>query len=278
MDAVSGFVTFTLTGPQTWRLRDVLWLLGVALVVSPTAAPAAHARWPDERQVGMFAVHADFSLDAERETVEQLQTLQTDISQLLGLRWANESIHLFLFDKRSTYVSYLKRYFPTVPERRALFIKDDGPGMVFAYRSRELAVDIRHEATHALLHTALPVVPLWLDEGLAEYFEVPREQRVNDNPHAKSLKWRLLVGRAPSIRELEGIDDLRDMHASDYQHAWSWVHFMLHGPPAAKTVLKGYLRDLSQHRPPGIMSDRLAELMPDLDRAYLTHFRNWPSR
>lgn len=232
-------------------------------------------RWPDDRQVGMFAVHADFSLDDELDTIRELEQLQRDVASSLGLEWPDESIHLFLFAKRATYAAYLKRYFPTVPERRALFIKDDGPGMVFAYRSRELAVDLRHEATHALLHTALPVVPLWLDEGLAEYFEVPKAERAKENPHAKSLRWRLLVGRAPSIRELEGIDDVREMHSSDYQHAWSWVHFMLHGPAGAKSVLKGYLQDLSLHRPPGIVSERLAKNMPDYDRAYLLHFRNW---
>lgn len=260
------------------RILVVSFLLALPLsLLAPRCAvvDASTVRWPDERQVGMFAVHADFSLDDDLPTLQELERLQRDVADLLELKWPDESIHLFLFAKRSTYAAYLKRYFPSVPERRALFIKDEGPGMVFAYRSRDLAVDLRHEATHALLHTALPVVPLWLDEGLAEYFEVPKAERAKSNPHAKTLRWRLLVGRVPSIRELEGIEDVRHMHSSDYQHAWSWVHFMLHGPPAAKSVLKGYLLDLSRHRPPGIVSERLGKRMPDYDRAYVTHFRNW---
>ena len=27
---------------------------------------------------------------------------------------------------------------------------------------------------HGYLHSAFPSIPLWLDEGLAEYFETPR--------------------------------------------------------------------------------------------------------
>ena len=55
-------------------------------------------------------------------------------------------------------------------------MKGRGPGKVFAYKSKALPVDVRHEGTHGLLHAALPMVPLWLDEGLAEYFEVPGRQ------------------------------------------------------------------------------------------------------
>ncbi|GIT30210.1 MAG: hypothetical protein Ct9H300mP1_22560 [Planctomycetaceae bacterium] len=41
--------------------------------------------------------------------------------------------------------------------------------------------DLRHEFTHGVLHSSLKRVPLWLDEGLAEYFEVvgPKPGGVN---------------------------------------------------------------------------------------------------
>ena len=73
---------------------------------------------------------------------------------------------------KATYQAYMKQYFPKVPYRRALFIKARGPGMVFACQGTDFEIDVRHESTHALLHAWLPSVPLWLDEGLAEYFEV----------------------------------------------------------------------------------------------------------
>ena len=52
---------------------------------------------------------------------------------------------------------------------------------------RELAVDLRHETTHAVLHGLLPMVPLWLDEGLAEYFEAPEANRLQRHPHFKAV-------------------------------------------------------------------------------------------
>ena len=40
-----------------------------------------------------------------------------------------------------------------------------------------LRTDLRHELTHALLHGVLKDVPLWLDEGLAGFFELPPDAR-----------------------------------------------------------------------------------------------------
>jgi hypothetical protein len=240
-----------------------------------TLVAAENDQWPDEQRIGMFVVHADFALADEQSALDELRQLQHDVAAALELEWPDEPTHLFLFENRRTYNAYLKRYFPSAPERRALFIKNGGPGMVFAYRSGELAADLRHEGTHALLHTALPVVPLWLDEGLAEYFEVEKTKRAYENPHAKTLTWRVLIGRPPSLNELEGIQEVDRMHSADYQHAWAWAHFLLHGPSSARTELHGYLHDLSVHKPPGILSDRLRQQMPDLEKQFVRHFRSW---
>ena len=82
----------------------------------------------------------------------------------------------------------MNQWYPRVPYRRALFVKSGSRGRVFAYEHEDLAVDVRHESTHALLHASLPMVPLWLDEGLAEYFEVAESQRAFDHPHSTALE------------------------------------------------------------------------------------------
>ena len=56
-----------------------------------------------------------------------------------------------------------------------------------AYRNPEFGNDLRHECTHALLHAVLPAVPLWLDEGLAKYFEVQRASRAYGHPYLSSF-------------------------------------------------------------------------------------------
>jgi hypothetical protein len=162
-----------------------------------------------------------------------------------------------------------------VPLRRALFVKGSGPGRVFVYRHDDLPIDVRHEGTHALLHASLPMVPLWLDEGLAEYFEVPPEERAYDNQHLGALRWDLRLGNLPRINVLEAKGNLADMSATDYRHAWAWVHFMIHGPKEARDELIGFLGDIRMSTPPGKLSERLARRLPNPEKLLVQHFKAW---
>jgi hypothetical protein len=147
--------------------------------------------------------------------------------------------------------------------------------MVFAYQSPEFEIDVRHECTHAFLHGALPMVPLWLDEGLAEYFEVSADKRAYDNPHLKSIRWLVRLGNAPRIEDLEAVREVNEMGAPEYRAAWAWTHFMLHGSPDAHDELARYLADIAAHTPPGQLSDRLRRRIPDVERRFVTHFQEW---
>jgi hypothetical protein len=235
----------------------------------------AQSRWPDERTAGPFLCHADFPLNNHVHLIEELARLQRDLVRTLETPESREPIHLFLFEHKSTYESYLKLYFPEVPSRRALFIKERGPGMVFAYRTSEFDIDVRHEGTHALLHADLPMVPLWLDEGLAEYFEVPYDERAFEHPHLRSVKWYSRLGQVPKIERLEQLQTLEQMGPSEYKHAWAWVHFMLHGSPVAHEELVRFLGDIRAHTPPGQLSERLNRRIPNLHQQFIEHFRHW---
>jgi hypothetical protein len=216
--------------------------------------------------------HADFPLLPDSPLVQDALDLRQTIPQTLTLNPHDEPIYLYLFSDEPTYQGYLKQYFPGVPYRRALYIKQQGAGMVFAYSNREIAVDVRHETTHAVLHTLLPMVPLWLDEGLAEYFEVPAAERFQGNPHLKSVQRHVRWLRPVSLDKLESTERLDQMSRPKYREAWSWVHYLLHGPAHATEEFRRYLVDIHRHVPPGQLSRRLQQWIPDLNRSYAEHF------
>ncbi len=248
----------------------------IALTLFALAPRAARSQeWPDQRHAGMFVFFADFSLDGHVQLVNEMGRLQQDLHAHLGVGPPLEQVHLFLFQTRESYEGYLNAYFPNVPYRRAMFIKGRGPGMVFTHLNPQFAIDVRHEGTHALLHSSLPLVPLWLDEGLAEYFEVSPDQRAFANPHLSTVKWAARFGRVRALRELESLRDISEMGRSEYRASWAWVHFMLHGPPAARQALVGYLRDVQAGTPPGQLSQRLSHHLPDVKQQFLQHFRKW---
>ena len=190
-----------------------------ALLLAVAGGMAAHgqeARWPDERKTGAFHCHADFSLAGSDTLLAELGTLQKDLQATLNIPPSREPVHLFLFHDKATYQQYLQKHFPKGPARRALFIKGRGPGMVFAFQGPDFEVDIRHECTHALLQANAAGLPLWLDEGLAEYFEVPNVARAAENPHHAVVRELALLGQAPRLEALEDLQDLRDVGREDY--------------------------------------------------------------
>jgi hypothetical protein len=248
--------------------------VSLLLAVSvPASGQVAH--WPDEFQAGRFLCHADFSLAECKPLLTSMPALEEELTRLLGLQPSQDLIHVFLFHNKSTYQGYVKQYFPEAPSRKALFIKDRGMGMVFAYEGDEFEVDLRHECTHALLNSALPVTPLWLDEGLAEYFEIDANQRADGNPHQKYVKWNAYLGQTPRLEELEQVREVSQMTRTRYRQAWAWVHFLLHGPPEAREELQRFLADLQALTPPGLLSRRLHHRLPDLDARFADHCRNW---
>jgi hypothetical protein len=247
---------------------------GLLFLALAAAAAETATSWPDERRAGQFHCHADFSLAGQQALLAELAQLASEISSKLGAPRSREAVHLFLFEAKGTYEAYLKQHFPRVPARRALFIKARGPGMVFAFYGDEFDIDVRHECTHALLHTWLPQVPLWLDEGLAEYFEVPRDCRVRRHPHHELVQAAVRIGQLPRLEGLESLERIDEMGREQYRDAWAWVHFMLHGPREAHEELTRYLAEISAGSDPGRLSERLRRRLPDLDRRVAEHFRS----
>jgi hypothetical protein len=223
---------------------------------------------------GEFYIHADFSLKQCASLVAELATLRKDLEQSLQLPKSREPIHLFLFAEQETYQDYLRIHFPKAPDRRALFIKARGPGMVFAHCGTDFEIDVRHECTHAVLHSALPDLPLWLDEGLAEYFEVAAENRRDGNSHATAVKGLAKLSELPRLDDLEALTDINQLGRREYREAWAWSHFCLEGPPAAKQELQGYLNDRAAGTPTESLGRRLQRRIPRMEEVAREHFAN----
>jgi hypothetical protein len=253
--------------------HSLLVLLGVAIAMA--AADASAAGWIDQRQLGPFLCRAEFPLNEVEPILDDLARLQSDLIEQLRIRPAREPIEIYLLGDRERYAAYIRRYLPEVPYRRALYVKQGGPGMVFAFRGPAFEIDLRHECTHALLHATLPWVPLWLDEGLAEYFELPFAERAFQNPHLGNIRWMLRFGRIPQLHLLEQCGEMQQMQAAEYRDAWAWVHFLLHGPSELRDEFVAYLADIERGSPTNLLSERLTRRDPHWQNTFAEHFRAW---
>lgn len=263
-----------------WLLRSplcALWLTGLCLGAMTIVVRAQESQWPIQKREGPFHFHCEVE-PAELDTYSQcICQLPSHLTNKLGLAVTPNRIHVVLMKDDREFSKYMQHYFPQVPSRRALFIQDRGPGIIFAYQHTELKTDLRHEATHALVQQACPALPIWLDEGLAEYFEIDPGQEANHTTHLSYIQQEIRVGNVPSLEELELLEQSSQMDASRYSQAWGWVQFLLDGPPEAQQLLRGFLSDHTHPKcAAGHLSWRLRHTIPDWRHRFIHHFQPPP--
>jgi hypothetical protein len=256
--------------------RQFLLAATSALALGPSVLASEKSQgWVDRRIYGPFACTAAFKLDSLEQVFIELSQLESELHRTLAVPPTRQTVDVFLLADQPTHRAFLEQLYPHVPYRRALYVRRGGQGAIYGYQHAELPVDLRHESTHALLHATLPDVPLWLDEGLAEYFEVREPDRPSKHPHLATMRWSLRLGMFRQVEELEERQAVGDMGSIEYRFAWSWVHFMLHGPAAAHRTLVQYLADLRRGEDAGPLSRRLRTAIPDLDERMERHITGW---
>ena len=124
--------------------------------------------WQDARSHGPFHVHATFPLGDLTPLFNELSALELELQRTLAVPPPQRKIDVYLLHKPAAHEQMLAQVFPRLPYRPALYVQRGGHGVGYAYLQPELAIDWLHECTHSLLHASLPMVPLWLDEELAE--------------------------------------------------------------------------------------------------------------
>jgi hypothetical protein len=226
-------------------LRGVGGCVGCRLDLSPSFRDDL----PYFRVCGYVVVQADFPLKEVELVLLEIENLQRDLNQYLGLPLPKEKVELCLFSSDAAYMKFLEKRFANAPrDRRALYIKKtNSAGTVLVQRTREFETDLRHEMTHAIVHATIPVVPIWLDEGLAKYFEVIAQDRFQGNPYMKQVRRNMRFGTfaVPSLYRLEKLRVVSEMGDAEYRDSWACVHFMFHHSVKTHQMLAGYLKLLA---------------------------------
>lgn len=214
-----------------------------------------------ELVAGQLVIHADFPLAGQHRLVRELEEMRADVSQELGLPISDEPVHLYLFESPARYEAFVAARFPSFPVRRAFFVETDTTLSVFAAWQDRVAEDLRHETAHGYVHAVVPAVPLWLDEGIAEYFELPRSSQGRHGPHLAHLSGRIIEGTwRPDMTRLEALESAGAMSQDHYAEAWCWVHWLLSTTPERRRLLQEYLADVRRDPATAPLSVRLRRL------------------
>ncbi|MGO8690638.1 MAG: hypothetical protein ACLQLG_13530 [Thermoguttaceae bacterium] len=228
-----------------------------------------------------LVIHSDFPLPAHDPLLDELMAQRRELGQSLGLPETAATVQVYLFESAERFHEFLRARHPNFPDRRAFFVETDRELIVYAQGGDRLADDLRHEMTHAYLHSVVPGVPLWLDEGLAKNFELPRGQQGLNPQYVQQIALAMQQGGwHPDLRRLERLPATADMSQEDYVEAWAWVHYLLHSQPACRDLLCQYLAEIGGGaRAAGSsarvarLSTRLRALVGNPEGALLDHVR-----
>jgi hypothetical protein len=269
----------------SWKLlplvRDscrfaLLWSLVLCGIVGcATLRPQGKSLVPTRYQTrtGPYAVFTNGPLDADHPAIRNLASLQQELERSLGWRVDPEQapIEVYILDDGEAFSHFLSFHYPDLPPRRAFFLAQGDRRVVYTFNSDRLEEDLRHEAAHALLHAGVADLPLWLDEGLAEYFEVPEQRDGLNEEHLRRLPRDLAEGWQPDLKRLESLAEVRSMTPRDYRESWLWVHYLLHGPRRDRADLLAYLADLHENPDAAPLSARLEDRRQTRDARLLAH-------
>jgi len=233
----------------------------------PLTRPAEHAVRSEQ-----LLVMSDFELPKDHPLILDLVELRKQVARELNLSLQGEPVVVYLFRNEPEYRSFIEATYPDLPPRRAYFVGTPKELAVYTFWGERIQEDLRHEFTHGLLHASLSEVPLWIDEGLAEYFEVAgagpgevNKQYVEQLTTALGNSWR------PDLQRLERLTDFPQMQRIDYQESWAWVHFMLHSTPDTQAALLAYLNDLRSGSTDVPLSERLEEVHPQVAERFTNY-------
>ena len=219
-----------------------------------------------EIESGSLIVRSDLKIRTDNELITQLKAIRDDLTETLDLPLAHRPVVIHLFSDAERYSQFMQIRHPNLPPRRAFFIGSATELGVYAHWSPHVGEDLRHEHTHGVLHASLRTVPLWLDEGLAEYYETESSApRHLHREHTRNLAIALQNGWTPNLARLEKIEEVPKMGLADYREAWAWVHFLLNDAPGGRELLIDYCRTLRKSDKPPRFSTEVARMFPDAD-------------
>jgi hypothetical protein len=218
-------------------------------------------------ELEQVVIYSDFELSPQHRLLTELEDLRDRVASRLSLVPSEKPIHVYLFKTQRRYRAFMREHFPEYPNRRALFVETDTQLNVYAQWGDNIAEDLRHEVCHGYMHAMVPHLPLWLDEGLAEYFEVDSSAGGLNRAHLQHLlasveaehTWR------PDIRRLEQLDSMADMGPTEYAESWAWVHFLLHSTAPRRQLLLDHIQQMRSRRPDMPLSQVIAKA--DMDPA-----------
>jgi tetratricopeptide (TPR) repeat protein len=160
--------------------------------------------------------------------------------------------NVYVFDTRKDLEPFVPLY-KGKPVEVAGYFQGDADANYIAVGISESRNAIFHEYAHMLQQNAMAAIPLWLNEGLAEYFSTFRLRRGDERAEigrAVDSHVTLLRNRFLPFRELltttrsSALYNEGDRRGVFYAQAWATVHYIMADVPDGPVAINRYVEDV----------------------------------
>ncbi len=178
--------------------------------------------------------------------VEQFRDIVTRLNLAAAKEDAPSRVPIVVFRDRRSFEPFMPRAGGHIVESAGMFV--EGPDSVYiALRLDGGAASYRaafHEYTHLLLRQAFPDAPLWLDEGLADYYSTLRITGDRSALLGLPLATHITVLRESSmpLTQMFGATHQSALYTGTdrvlfYAQAWAMVHHAYHSRPSLEAEM-----------------------------------------
>ena len=224
----------------------------LAFTSSLTVNAAADTHWTAVRSASL-TVLGDQSAKKLREVAVELEQFRSVLGRLSarGRPAPTAPTMVYVFGTRKTFEQFLPLrngkpvqlggYFQRGADTNAIALSTEG--------FSESAPVIYHEYTHLLLGNAMRAVPVWLNEGLAEYYSTYRlrpDGKGADIGHAIARHLALLRERFIPLTELLAVNYSSDLYNEGdrrsifYAESWALTHFLMTELPSGQDLINQF--------------------------------------
>ena len=258
------------------------WII-LAFIIAAAATPALAER-PRTEQFN--TKHYNVRTNVDRALAKQIAMHMEAVyieyeRRLAGFRGSTQRMDLYLFGTQEDYLAFLAEFGIDARHTAGIFFMGPAESGLVTWtegqsRSRMFSI-LQHEGFHQFAVARIsPNLPIWANEGIAEYFAeavmVRGTLRTGRASSARIDRIRLAIARewVVPFDELLSMSNEQWWQRSQsdrgagaavlYDQAWSMVYFLVHADEKLRAAFMNYLKAINQRKSP---EDAFAEAFGD---------------
>lgn len=248
-----------------------LTLILGTLLVSEWAVSQQDIRLPKKKEKWIrvqsehFTINSNANEKVAKLAAANLERLRKTLALLTNVAAVNSPVptSIFLFKNNKAFKPYTLPAHNRVPSLAGYFLSRPDGNYIAINAEERAAQIIYHEYIHFFVNNNLPEVPLWFNEGLAEYystFESNEDKTKIGLPvahHIAFLRQHTTFSKLASLMSLDQLLEKGDiLHEEEtkigafYAQSWLLVHYLMQGQERRlRPRLSQYLMLLAQGYP-----------------------------